>query len=105
MVLTLQRNTRTSGMNTLSDTQCSRCGHAHDEVLQWADPASCWTVTMISCSCGHRWCTVHTHPANLAVLRAWVSQGCRLDLIPPTTYGRPWQSFRLEGLCPVIVAS
>jgi hypothetical protein len=90
-------------MRRMPADQCRRCGQRHEELFQLVDTEGRWAMTSIACACGHTWTIIHTAPANLAVLRAWMSRGCEPAEGPtaPLRSG-PWQEYRLEGVCPAV---
>ncbi|MFZ5826637.1 MAG: hypothetical protein ACOY94_20290 [Bacillota bacterium] len=91
-------------MRRLPIEQCRRCGERHDELSQLVDMEGRWAMTSIACGCGHAWTVIHTAPANLPALRAWVGHGCEPAEGPLTPLrSGPWQQYRLEGVSPALV--
>jgi len=86
-------------MQRLSDDQCRRCGHIHEETEQLVDPENRWAITTARCACGHRWSLIYTAPANLASIRSWLVRGPVLEHLPVAVAStHPWQRYRLEGV-------
>lgn len=88
-------------MRRLPIEACRRCGHSNEELFQLVDHQGRWALVSAACTCGHYWTVIHTAPANLSVLRSWLSRGCEPAEGPlaPLRSG-PWQTYRFEGVCP-----
>lgn len=88
-------------MTRLPRDQCRRCGQRHEESFQLVESEGRWAMVSIACDCGHAWTVIHTAPANLPALRAWMSRSCEPVEGPLAPLrGGPWQEYRLEGVCP-----
>lgn len=91
-------------MKRVPDNQCRRCGKIHEDTWQLVDHDGRWAVTTVHCDCGHSWTMLHTAPANLNHLRAWIARGCDPAEGPQAAVrSTPWQQYRLEGVVPALV--
>lgn len=86
-------------MRRLPIDACRRYGQTNDELFQLVDNQGRFALLSAVCPCGHTWTVLHTAPANLQALRAWMGRGCEPPEGPQAPLrGGPWQTYRFEGV-------